>query len=83
MKEEKVEKIEKMQSLIIQELKDKKPEKKKESSFLEKDYIEWEMKTLTNNNRVRWIYLFFYSIKFWLSSHDRITIVWIQTNISN
>lgn len=53
MKEEKVEKIEKMQSLIIQELKDKKPEKKKESSFLEKDYIEWEMKTLTNNNRVR------------------------------
>ncbi|CAD8123418.1 unnamed protein product [Paramecium sonneborni] len=50
---EKQDKIVKMQSLIIEQLKDKKLEPKKEESFLEKDYIEWEMKTLISNNNLR------------------------------
>ncbi|CAD8094468.1 unnamed protein product [Paramecium primaurelia] len=53
LEKEKQDKIIKMQSLIIEQLKDKKPEPIKEESFLERDYIEWEMKTLTSNNNLR------------------------------
>ncbi|CAD8196381.1 unnamed protein product [Paramecium octaurelia] len=53
LEKEKQDKILKMQSLIIEQLKDKKPEPIKQESFLERDYIEWEMKTLTSNNNLR------------------------------